>query len=167
MARYAKPMDEKRRSANPGKLSKEKLAQREGQAPDQTLKGSAIHILVPPAMVAKSKRAKLIWQEMSELMVPQGMLCALDVPVFAKYCLSLARAYELEEQLERELIRNSNNTASLTPEMTLLKYYWEQVTTHAKSLGLTPAARKAMHITIKAPPAVKDAKQTAKDRLLA
>lgn len=161
MGRNAKEITEARRLNNPGKTSKSEIDRKTGTGKYDP----ALFVLVKPEMVKKLKRASGLWDEMSSLMIPQGLLTALDVPIFARYCVCLAKAYDLEEKIEREQIKNSNNTASLAPDMQLLKFYWEQVATYASHLGLTPKARKAMHVILRAPQTVKDAQQETKARI--
>ena len=161
MGRNAKEVTESRRENNPGKTSKAELERKAGTGKYDP----ALFDLEKPDFVSKHARASQEWDFYERLMVPQGLLTALDVPIFAKYCLCLGKALDLEDKAPKLTRKNSNNTTSPTEDAQTLKQLWEQVATYAGYLGLTPKARKAMHVILKAPPMVKDAAQATKDRI--
>lgn len=164
MGRTRKPINDSRKANNPGKLSKDELQKRAPREASENL-----YEVEKPAWLID--RAIDVWDSLAPLMVQQGMLTALDVPIFAAYCQAVGTAIEAETVLHEKgpYIKCTGNVMSPRPELKLRQQAWKQAEALAKALGLTPSARKTMGLVFKkpvAPDAVKSDSDKRKSWIL-
>mgnify|MGYP001367874336 CR=1 FL=1 len=144
MGRPRKDLTEARALNNPGKLSKKELESRKPQEASERL-----YILRKPTWL--SEGAESVWDEMAPIMVAQGMLTALDVPVFAQYCRLSAKVDQIcaamdehEKSGKPTTKTHSNGNKQPLPDFADLPKLLKQLFEAADKLGLTPPSRKRM-----------------------
>lgn len=106
----------------------------------------------PPVKPSKlSKAAGAHWDHVVPLLVSEGLGCCLDEHALLDYCETLAEIEELKAYIKRcgYFIENVNGTKTLRSEVKLLEAKEKKLMKREECLGLTPKARKQMHIVIK------------------
>jgi P27 family predicted phage terminase small subunit len=100
-----------------------------------------------------SKNAAKVWDREVPKMIAINAVRSLDSYVIADYCQMVAEAERCQRVIATKgyFKTNANRTKSKREEVSLLKELRAGILKLSDQLGMTPKARKAMNITVKAP----------------
>lgn len=138
-----KPTELKKLLGNPGRR---RLSESEPVAP--------VAAIAPPPLLRSNARA--YWDSMAPMLIQMRVLTAADVNTFARYCNLLARYKQLDEFLMEKgasgttyVIKDGNGKARGAAEFPQAWEYRQvlnQLLTHEREFGLTPASRSRLSV---------------------
>jgi len=86
-----------------------------------------------------NEKANLIFSEVSEMLINQRLLTEADIHLLSVYCISLARYYECENNLETENMYDEKG--NINPNIKIQKQLFEQINKIGAQFGMSPTTR--------------------------
>lgn len=98
-----------------------------------------------------SKGAAAHWDKLMPKLIAAKLVCALDVLLLTEYCETAAQVDDLKRFLKKNtcFVGRSNGPPTLRAECKLYESLQKKLVKFSDCLGLSPAARKRMGISLK------------------